>query len=117
MDRTLQESDAFHWQIADLGAKKRRPAARMRSPPAPGLSDNGAMSDLKAPATLPRAQTCPRCGQPNSCAVEAGAPSGTCWCMHEPLPAPAAAREPIPADAACYCRACLRALRSESATA
>ena len=63
----------------------------------------------------PLDQTCPRCGQPNRCAIAAGTPADSCWCMQEPPAlrhAPEAAGSQA-APTACYCQACLRALRAQ----
>ena len=56
------------------------------------------MSDDAAPTR------CPACGQDNRCGMKA---AGECWCATGfPLRMPLALR----ADAACYCRNCLRRL-------
>ncbi|MEZ7829276.1 MAG: cysteine-rich CWC family protein [Brachymonas denitrificans] len=66
----------------------------------------------------PLDQTCPRCGQPNRCAIAIGAPADSCWCMQEPpdsfhAPESKAAGSQA-APTVCYCQACLRALRAQS---
>jgi hypothetical protein len=46
---------------------------------------------------------CPRCQQPNRCAVAAGGDQRHCWCMQQPW------NIPLPDDAnqACLCQACI----------
>ncbi|MFT4241858.1 MAG: cysteine-rich CWC family protein [Acidovorax sp.] len=56
------------------------------------------------------AARCPLCGQHNQCAMVAGRPAESCWCMAARIPAPVLAA--IPASArgtACVCPACGRA--------
>ena len=53
------------------------------------------------------ASTCPLCGQANQCAITAGLPAESCWCMQEPVSREALAQ--LPAEArgkACICPAC-----------
>ena len=50
---------------------------------------------------------CPLCGQPNQCAIAAGQPAQSCWCMQRTIPAAALAA--LPADrrgTVCICPAC-----------
>ena len=50
---------------------------------------------------------CPLCGQPNQCAISAGLPPESCWCMQTPVSQDALAR--LPAEArgkACICPVC-----------
>lgn len=52
-------------------------------------------------------QRCPLCGEPNGCAMAAGAAEGSCWCASVTIPR--AALECIPVAArgvACVCRRC-----------
>ncbi|MCE1251907.1 MAG: cysteine-rich CWC family protein [Comamonadaceae bacterium] len=60
-------------------------------------------------ATPASTSTCPLCHQANACAVAAGAPAASCWCMDAPVAPQALAR--IPAEArgrACICPHCAR---------
>lgn len=77
--------------------------------------------------------SCPRCGQPNRCAVQQPAAAGVtcagagmnaanrsqtslggcgtvpdCWCFSVPLTG--AQRQELPVSTSCYCEACLRLL-------
>ena len=58
---------------------------------------------------------CPRCQQPNRCAVAAGA-SGEfhCWCMNRTFPGAAV---PGNGGAACLCQACLQLYRPDAKAA
>jgi hypothetical protein len=50
---------------------------------------------------------CPLCGQPNQCAISAGLPPESCWCMQTSVSQDALAQ--LPAEArgkACICPAC-----------
>ena len=50
---------------------------------------------------------CPLCGQPNQCAISAGLPPESCWCMQTPVSPDALAQ--LPAEArgkACICPVC-----------
>ncbi|WP_075807046.1 cysteine-rich CWC family protein [Melaminivora alkalimesophila] len=52
---------------------------------------------------------CPLCGQPNRCALQAGQPAPTCWCMQERVSRAALARIPAPQRGrACLCPRCAR---------
>lgn len=60
-------------------------------------------------ANRPDPALCPLCGQPNTCAIEAGLPPESCWCMHTPVSREALAQ--LPAEQrgmACLCPACAR---------
>jgi hypothetical protein len=47
---------------------------------------------------------CPRCQQPNRCAVAAGSvDQRACWCMQQPLIIPV----PVDGEQACLCQACI----------
>lgn len=61
---------------------------------------------------------CPLCGQPNQCAISAGLPPNSCWCMQTPVSPDALER--LPADArgkACICPACARPVADDSTSA
>lgn len=60
------------------------------------------MIDQQIDATI-----CPRCGQPNQCAVVTG--STDCWCRQQPL-LPVALNKTAAQAAVCYCPACLTEL-------
>ena len=61
------------------------------------------------PAALSTA-ACPLCGQPNQCAIAAGRPAHSCWCMTAAIPAEALAAIPAAERGkACICPACGRA--------
>ena len=55
----------------------------------------------------PTPAACPLCGQPNQCAIVAGRPAHSCWCMTAAISAEALAAIPA-ADRgkACICPAC-----------
>ncbi|MDH1430219.1 cysteine-rich CWC family protein [Comamonas aquatica] len=58
-------------------------------------------------SAAPSPATCPLCGQTNACAVAAGLPPETCWCMQTRIPA--SVLERIPAaerGQRCVCPAC-----------
>ncbi len=64
------------------------------------------------------ASRCPLCGQPNQCAISAGLPPQSCWCMQTPVSRDALER--LPADArgkACICPACARPVADDSTPA
>jgi len=64
----------------------------------------------------PETNACPACGQPNQCAVAAGADPQGCWCMHTPVSPAALARLPAQERGQrCICPVCARP--SESAGA
>lgn len=50
--------------------------------------------------------TCPRCGKPFTCGMQAGLER--CWCADLPLIGP-----PDPEQKGCYCPDCLKALIAE----
>ena len=53
------------------------------------------------------ASCCPLCGQANQCAITAGMPPESCWCMQTPVSKEALARLPAGARGkACICPAC-----------
>ncbi|HTC53981.1 MAG TPA: cysteine-rich CWC family protein [Steroidobacteraceae bacterium] len=55
----------------------------------------------------PAAERCPRCGQPNRCAVAAGSDAQRrCWCMDQSFPAAL----PQGGGPACLCQACVQQL-------
>ncbi|WP_345008847.1 DUF1289 domain-containing protein [Pseudaeromonas paramecii] len=54
---------------------------------------------------------CPACGEPSYCAMTAGEPAQTCWCMGLPA-APAMAE--VRAAGLCLCRRCLAAQRASA---
>ncbi|CAN7412274.1 cysteine-rich CWC family protein [Acidovorax facilis] len=56
----------------------------------------------------PAASVCPLCGQPNLCAIAAGQPSESCWCMAPGTVAPEAlaALRPEQRGKTCICPAC-----------
>ncbi|WP_119966927.1 cysteine-rich CWC family protein [Simplicispira lacusdiani] len=57
----------------------------------------------------PHANTCPACGQPNQCAMAAGADAQDCWCMHTPVSPDALARLPAgERGQRCICPVCAR---------
>lgn len=50
---------------------------------------------------------CPLCGQPNQCAISAGLPPESCWCMQTPVSQDALAQLPDEARGkACICPVC-----------
>ena len=50
---------------------------------------------------------CPLCGQPNQCAIGAGLPPESCWCMQTPVSPDALAQLPDEARGkACICPVC-----------
>ncbi|OYD49560.1 cysteine-rich CWC family protein [Acidovorax kalamii] len=50
---------------------------------------------------------CPLCGGPNQCAMAAGRPPESCWCMTQPIaPAALAAVPEAQRGQACVCPAC-----------
>ena len=52
---------------------------------------------------------CPLCGQPNQCAIAAGRPAESCWCMSEPVSRDALERLPDEQRGqSCICPACGR---------
>ncbi|WP_208932966.1 cysteine-rich CWC family protein [Rheinheimera sp. F8] len=57
--------------------------------------------------TLTDATICPRCGQPNQCAVVTG--STDCWCRQVPL-LPQTISKTAAQAAVCYCPGCLAEL-------
>ncbi|WP_081474701.1 cysteine-rich CWC family protein [Acidovorax radicis] len=54
------------------------------------------------------ASVCPLCGQANLCAIAAGQPAESCWCMapHTIAPAALAALPPEQRGKTCICPAC-----------
>lgn len=51
--------------------------------------------------------TCPLCGQANQCAIVAGLPPASCWCMQAVIAAEALARIPTEQRGqACVCPSC-----------
>ena len=59
----------------------------------------------------PDTSRCPLCGQANQCAIVAGLPPESCWCMNEPVSREALAR--VPADLqgkSCLCPHCAKPL-------
>ncbi|RYF31143.1 MAG: hypothetical protein EOO23_03440 [Comamonadaceae bacterium] len=59
------------------------------------------------PPSPPFAGACPLCGQPNQCAVAAGLPAQSCWCMARVIAPEALAA--VPAEQrgrVCICPAC-----------
>ncbi|MFD2755012.1 cysteine-rich CWC family protein [Comamonas terrae] len=60
-------------------------------------------------STTASSLNCPLCGQPNRCAIAAGLPAESCWCMRAEIPRQALARIPEPQRGkACICPACGR---------
>jgi hypothetical protein len=51
---------------------------------------------------LAKAQRCPACGALNGCAIAAGQPPETCWCMAAPRGLP------VTGGVACWCVRCLQ---------
>ncbi|MDI4644049.1 cysteine-rich CWC family protein [Cohnella hashimotonis] len=50
---------------------------------------------------------CPLCGGPNGCAIEAGKPAESCWCMRATIEKNVLASVPLPLQGrACICPAC-----------
>ncbi|MBU0893180.1 MAG: cysteine-rich CWC family protein [Gammaproteobacteria bacterium] len=50
---------------------------------------------------------CPMCGQPNQCAMAAGRPPESCWCMAQVInPAVLASLPEAQRGKACICAAC-----------
>ncbi|HVL43221.1 MAG TPA: cysteine-rich CWC family protein [Acidovorax sp.] len=62
------------------------------------------------PAVLPAPlmpSSCPLCGQPNQCAIAAGRPAASCWCMTQAIDPAALAAVPDGARGqVCICAAC-----------
>ncbi|HRL98777.1 MAG TPA: cysteine-rich CWC family protein [Acidovorax sp.] len=59
------------------------------------------------PSTQPTAAVCPLCGQPNQCAVAAGRPAHSCWCMTAAIsPEVLAAIPEAERGKTCICPAC-----------
>ncbi|MBV7456586.1 cysteine-rich CWC family protein [Acidovorax sp. sif1233] len=59
-----------------------------------------------APSSSP-SSSCPLCGQPNQCAIAAGQPAESCWCMARVINPEALAALPAPARGqVCICPAC-----------
>ncbi|MDO4593674.1 MAG: cysteine-rich CWC family protein [Comamonadaceae bacterium] len=57
--------------------------------------------------SLPNPLRCPLCGQDNQCAVAAGLPAESCWCMQTRIAPQALERLPEAQRAkACICPAC-----------
>ncbi|QIL82152.1 cysteine-rich CWC family protein [Diaphorobacter sp. HDW4A] len=57
----------------------------------------------------PDTSHCPLCGQANQCAIVAGLPPESCWCMNEPVSNEALERIPQEQRGkACICPACAR---------
>ncbi|PTT39429.1 hypothetical protein DBR23_11165 [Acidovorax sp. HMWF018] len=60
-----------------------------------------------APPTHPVPSACPLCGQPNQCAIAAGLPAESCWCMTQTIdPAALAALPQEARGKVCICAAC-----------
>ncbi|WP_434802523.1 cysteine-rich CWC family protein [Paracidovorax avenae] len=58
-------------------------------------------------ALLPDPGRCPLCGQSNQCAIEAGQPAESCWCMDTLVkPAALAAVPEAARGMACLCPRC-----------
>ncbi|WP_333797198.1 cysteine-rich CWC family protein [Rheinheimera sp.] len=57
---------------------------------------------------------CPGCGKENLCAVSAGEPAESCWCLR--LPFGLAEQAGLPATALCYCQSCLTTLAAKLVT-
>ncbi|XDF35924.1 cysteine-rich CWC family protein [Paracidovorax avenae] len=58
-------------------------------------------------APLPDPALCPLCGQSNQCAIEAGQPADSCWCMATLVHPAALAAVPAAARGmACLCPRC-----------
>ncbi|MFN4118769.1 cysteine-rich CWC family protein [Acidovorax sp.] len=70
-----------------------------RSPPSPPAHGR--------PASAPSASTCPLCGGANQCAITAGQPAESCWCMARVIePEALRALAPGARGKACICPAC-----------
>ncbi|RYF38448.1 MAG: hypothetical protein EOO27_50795 [Comamonadaceae bacterium] len=55
----------------------------------------------------PSAEACPLCGQPNQCAIAAGLPAQSCWCMARVIAPEALAAVPTEQRGrVCICPAC-----------
>ncbi|MBT9513928.1 MAG: cysteine-rich CWC family protein [Acidovorax sp.] len=55
----------------------------------------------------PPQSCCPLCGGPNQCAMAAGLPPESCWCMTQPIaPAALAAVPEAQRGQVCICAAC-----------
>ncbi|MDD2178739.1 cysteine-rich CWC family protein [Acidovorax sp. D2M1] len=63
---------------------------------------------MPAASTHPLASSCcPLCGQPNQCAIAAGRPAESCWCMTQAIdPAALAALPDEARGQVCICAAC-----------
>ena len=58
---------------------------------------------------------CPLCGQANQCAISAGLPPESCWCMQTTVSQQALARLPSKARGKrCICPACAQDIPSDS---
>ncbi|MDR0214649.1 MAG: cysteine-rich CWC family protein [Comamonas sp.] len=58
---------------------------------------------------------CPLCGQANQCAISAGLPPESCWCMQTRVSQNALARLPSEARGkSCICPACAQDIPSDS---
>ncbi len=61
----------------------------------------------------PSTGQCPLCGQANECAIVAGLPPESCWCMKEPVSREALERiAPEQRGKACICPHCAKPLPS-----
>ncbi|ABM31013.1 cysteine-rich CWC family protein [Paracidovorax citrulli] len=69
-------------------------------------------------APLPDPARCPLCGQSNQCAIEAGRPAASCWCMDALVSPTALAAVPDPARGmACLCPRCAAGVQPSPDTA
>jgi hypothetical protein len=58
---------------------------------------------------------CPLCGQPNQCAIAAGQPAESCWCMQQPVSKEALARlAPEARGKSCICPQCAQITDSKA---
>ena len=83
---------------------------RPRADSAAPYTDTGAHALLTMPAARSTPLTpsvCPLCGQSNECAIAAGRPAESCWCMTQAIDPAALAALPHEARGkVCICAAC-----------
>ena len=83
---------------------------RPRAGSAAPYTSTGAHAFLPMPAALSTPLTpsvCPLCGQSNECAIAAGLPAESCWCMTQAIdPAALAALPQEARGKVCICAAC-----------